>query len=141
MARRSSTPRVLEKVEQTHIVQLARSVGCAVTVYGTVRRGSTCPQCGARVAGHRGTQQTPGAADLEVWLPVHARGGAELVKWETKSATGRLSPEQLVYRDQCGLAGVTWGSGTFADFERFLADRGLVRLENIPHYRRWPEDR
>lgn len=132
-------PRVLEKVEQAHIIQLALTVGCEVTVFGTVRRGSTCPKCGEWVQGHMGTQQTPGIPDLEIWLPERAStiaGQRELVKWETKAVGGRLSADQQEYRDLCAIAGVTWGSGPYAAFEQFLVARGLVKAENIPHYRR-----
>lgn len=145
MRRRASCrPRVLEKTEQANIVELARSVGCDVYVLGTVRRGSLCQNCGAHVAGHRGTQQTPGIPDLEIWLPAHGiqrvlhdtfGNTRELVKWETKSETGRLSDEQKTYRDMCAAGGVTWGCGTFADFEQFLVTRGLVIAQWIPHYR------
>jgi hypothetical protein len=132
-------PRIAEKVEQAHIVQLARAVGCFVAVIGTVRRGSKCPTCGSWVQGHMGTQQTPGIPDLEIWLPARASviaGQRELVKWETKASDGRLEPEQIAYRDLCAVSGVTWGFGTFADFEQFLVARGLVKPDNIPHYRR-----
>lgn len=119
-------------------MQLARTVGCVVIVIGTVRRGSACPKCGAWVQGHMGTQQTPGLSDLEVWLPERAstvRGQRELVKWESKAVGGRLSAEQQTYRDLCAQSGVTWGSGTYADFEQFMVARGLVKAENVPHYR------
>jgi hypothetical protein len=135
---RVAQPRILEKVEQAHIVQLARIVGCVVQVIGTVRRGSSCPACGAWVQGHMGTQQTAGLADLEIWLPERAsvvRGLRELVKWETKASDGVLSAEQIEYRDLCIAGGVTWGSGTFAAFEQFLVARGLVKAANVPHYR------
>lgn len=131
-------PRIPEKVEQAHIVQLAHSVGCIVKVLGVVRRGSTCPGCGAFVRGHMGTQQSEGLPDLEIWLPERGsamKGQRELVKWETKAADGRLSPEQIAYRDLCAVSGVTWGVGPFAAFEQFLVARGLVKAENIPHYR------
>lgn len=136
MARRSSP---LEKTEQVHIVQAAHAVGAVVVVIGTVRRGSKCPSCGAWVQGHMGTQQTPGLADLEIYLPVRSTiaRSRELVKWETKRATGgRFSPEQIAYRDFCTAAGVTYGSGCLDDFLALLVDRGLVKAENIPHYRR-----
>lgn len=139
MARASLRPRIPEKTEQAHIVQLARSVGCWVAVIGTVRRGAKCDQCGAFVRGHMGTQQTEGIPDLEIWLPERAstvRGQRELVKWETKASDGRLSQEQCEYRDLCAVAGVTWGFGTFAAFEQFLVARGLVKADNVPHYRR-----
>jgi hypothetical protein len=137
-------PRIPEKVEQAHIVQLARTVGCFVAVIGTVRRGSKCPQCGAFVQGHMGTQQTPGIPDLEIWLPQRgsaSNGQRELVKWETKAVGGRLEPEQMAYRDLCALSGVTWGVGTYAAFEQFLVARGLVKAEFIPHYRQLPQER
>jgi hypothetical protein len=144
MPRRRRAPVVLEKVEQAHIVQLARAVGCVVAVLGTVRRGSACPKCGAWVQGHMGTQQTEGVADLEIWLPIHASfttGLRELLKWETKSekthraADGGLSTAQQAYRDVCISAGVTWGSGPYGAFEQFCVARGLVKAKNVPHYR------
>ncbi len=130
--------RVLEKVEQAHIKQLAETVGCTVVVFGVTRRGSKC-ECGKWVAGHQGTQQTPGIPDLEIWLPVRASfiaGQRELVKWETKAVGGQLSPEQRDYRDLCAVSGVTWGSGTYDDFIQFLVARGLVKADSVPHYRR-----
>lgn len=147
---RPRAPRVLEKTEQAHIVQLAQTVGCAVTVYGTVRRGSRCPKCAEWVAGHRGTQQTPGIPDLEIWLPSGARVATVgrfaqlqrvLVKWETKSESrartkrGGLSDDQVAYRALCDDAGVIWRSGSFNDFIAFLVDQGLVRPDRVPHYR------
>ena len=137
-ARAVRPPRVPEKVEQQHIVTLARIVGCVVIVLGTVRRGSRCPRCGTFVQGHMGTQQTAGVADLEIWLPPRGSTIAnrwELLKWETKADDGRLSPEQIVYRRLCVDGGVTWGFGTFADFEQLCVARGLVKAENVPHDR------
>jgi hypothetical protein len=135
-------PRVSEKVEQAHIVQLARAVGCVVHVLGVVRRGSRCSKCGEWVQGHMGTQQTAGIPDLEIWLPERGstvRGQRELVKWETKAADGRLSADQVAYRDLCAVSGVTWGVGPYAAFEQFLVARGLVKAENVPFYRRSQE--
>ncbi len=139
-ARRSPRQSVpLEKVEQSHIVQAAQAVGAVVVVIGTVRRGSKCPSCGAWVQGHMGTQQTLGLADLEIYLPVRSTiaRSRELVKWETKRTKGgRFSPEQIAYSDYCRAAGVTYGAGDLNAFLALLADRGLVKVENIPHYRR-----
>lgn len=144
---RPRAARVLEKTEQAHIVQLAQTVGCAVTVYGTARRGSRCPKCGEWVAGHRGTQQSLGIPDLEIWIPQNARLSIVLnlrrvlVKWEVKSEvrarakSGGLSVEQLAYRDLCDEAGVIWRSGSFNDFIAFLVDQGIAKAENVPHYR------
>ena len=131
-------PRISEKVEQQHVVQAARSVGAFVVVLGTVRRGSRCSKCGEWVQGHMGTQQTAGVADLEIYLPL--RGGLvktrELVKWETKAKSGRLSQDQIIYREECAAAGVTHGVGGLDAFLVLLTQRGLVKAENIPHYRR-----
>lgn len=139
-ARRSPRQAVpLEKVEQAHIIQAAEAVGAVVVVIGTVRRGSKCQACGAWVQGHMGTQQTEGLADLEIYLPVRSEiaRSRELVKWETKRKVGgRFSPEQIRYRDYCTAAAVTYGAGCLDDFLALLVDRGLVKAENIPHYRR-----
>ena len=129
---------VLEKAEQAHIVELTRRIGGVAMVIGTVRRGSACQACGAWVSGHRGTQQTEGLADLELFLP-ERDGQREFLKWETKTAVGKLSAQQMVYRDLCAIAGVLWGAGTFAEFERFLAARGYVKTHWIPHYRQQGE--
>lgn len=126
----------LEKVEQANIVELARRIGAYVVVLGVPRRGSRCPKCGEWVAGHRGTQQTPGVADLELFLPV--RGGAktrELLKWETKRERGRRSQDQEIYRLECASACVSYGCGTYNDFIAALVARGLVRVDQFPHYR------
>lgn len=132
-----ASARVPEKVEQANIVQAARSVGAFVVVLGTVRRGSRC-KCGEWVQGHMGTQQTPGVADLEIFLPLRAGlvKTRELVKWETKAQGGRLSQDQIIYREECAAAGVTHGVGDFDAFLALLVTRGLVKAENVPHYRR-----
>jgi hypothetical protein len=53
-------PRVSERAEQSHIVQLLRTVGGQVYVLGTTRRRGD----------YAGTMQTPGLPDLLAFLPV-----------------------------------------------------------------------
>lgn len=119
-------PRVREKVVQHQIVHLLRSVGCEVYVLGTVR---------PRTDAHHGTRQTPGLADLEVFVPDRARSRYELLKVECKADGGRLSVAQRAYQARCRAAGVEHLVGGVDDVLRWLAQRGLVRLENVPHYR------
>jgi len=83
-----------------------------------------------------GTQQTPGIADLEIWMPPRGERPAALLKWEVKAEGGRLSPEQREYRALCEVSGVQWGVGPFAVFAAFMADYGFLKHENLPHYRR-----
>ncbi len=88
----------LEKDIQAQIVQLLEGplIGAKVYKLGTVRKRSD----------YQGTMQTPGIADLEVFLPakLHPSGRLRplrMLKIEVKSQKGRMSPVQQVYRQYC----------------------------------------
>src|SRR5688572_7830522 len=67
-------PVQLEKLEQTHIIQLIKSLGGRVYVLGTRRsRGKRCQNCGTFVPEDQGTRQTPGVSDLITFLPARTR--------------------------------------------------------------------
>jgi hypothetical protein len=128
--------RISEKAIQSQIVQLIRSVSGRVWVLGTHRpRGSRCPSCGTFVAEHQGTCQTPGVSDLIAVLPTHP-GASDLVFIEVKAVDGRLSDAQADFRAAMVAAGIAYIVGGFDDVLRVCVDRGLVRAENVPHYRR-----
>jgi hypothetical protein len=118
----------LEKNVQAQIVRLLRSVGAKVYVIGRPPR---------RDSVHKGTGQTPGICDLEIWLPT-ALGHRELVKVEVKRPGGdprkKRSPEQVEYAEYCRLAGVTYVCGGVDEVLQLLQARGLVR--EVPEYRR-----
>ena len=116
---------------------LLRSVGGRVWVLGTVRRGSKCPKCGEWVAGHRGTQQTEGMSDLVAFVPDRREGRLplSLVFIEMKADGGRMSPEQRKFRELAIRACVDHVVGGFNAVLGLCVERGLVKPENVPHYR------
>jgi hypothetical protein len=119
--------RVPEKSEQAHIIQLLRSVGGKVYVSGTTRRRGD----------HQGTMQTPGIPDLEVFLPRRDVPGKRLqLKVECKAVGGRLSPEQQEYKQLCAEADVAHVHGTLDAVIAWLVDRGYIKADSVPHYRR-----
>lgn len=124
---RARQPRVPEKTEQAHVVQLLRSIGCRVWVAGTRRpRGD-----------YQGTCQTPGLPDLVAFLPPHQRG---VLFVEVKARGGRLSPDQVEFRKlalDCHAAalGVHHVVGGLEAVIVYLVSLGLVRAESFPHYR------
>ena len=117
------TPRVSERVEQAHIVRLLRSLGCAVYVLGTVRRKGEYP----------GTMQTPGIADLEVW--VHDQDTTELLKIEVKAKNGRMRPEQVTYREHCQRAGIAHITGGLDEVIAWCVARRMLKPDQVPYYR------
>lgn len=117
-------PRVSEKVEQAHIVQLLRSIGAKVIVLGTTRRKGD----------YQGTMQTPGVADLEVFLPIYV-GMREFMKIEVKSDGGRLSPAQKDYQQWCQEANITHVVGGLDAVIAKLVELGYLKAENVAHYR------
>jgi len=121
---RAPQPRVSEKAEQHHIVQLARSIGGQVWVLGTTRRRGD----------FAGTMQTPGVSDLILFVPRRPEG-RELVFLEVKGQGGRLRPEQIQFRECCLAAGATHLVGGLDRFIAFLVERGLVKADAFPHYR------
>lgn len=116
-----------EKVEQAQIVQLLRALGGKVYVSGTTRRRGD----------YAGTMQTPGIPDVEVFLPRRDVPGKRLqLKVECKSERGRLRPEQAEYRELCAQAGVEHVVGTLDAVIAWCVDRGYLRAQDVPHYRR-----
>lgn len=132
-----------EKIEQGHIVELARLIGAFVVVLGTRRsRGKPCPNCGTFVAEDQGTRQTEGVADLELWMPqkgVEAATGERrylLLKWETKRPDGgRFSPAQQQYAAIVNASNVEYGSGSFDDFIAWCCSRGYCSTGQFSHER------
>lgn len=127
-------PRVSEKTEQAHIVQLLRSLGGKVYVLGTRRRS----------ADYQGTCQTSGLPDLEAFLPPspglcrHAHPsphGWLLVKIEVKAVDGRLRPEQATYREVCEWARVAHIVGDLDAVIAWLCAHGYVKAEQFSHER------
>ena len=123
--------RRLEKDEQALTVQTLEAIGAAVYVLGTRRpRGRNCPKCGTFVAEHQGTCQTPGIADLVVFLPAPrgAAGGVRPILFvEQKAVDGRFSPRQKEFRKLAEASPASYVAGTVDDVVRFLEARGYVR--------------
>lgn len=114
-----TAPRVSERVVQAQIVALLRSLGAKVYVLGTVRRRGD----------YQGTMQSPGIADLLVFL----RGRQLWV--ECKAAGGRMSPAQVEFQALCGMAGVAHVVGGVDAVLAWLVDAGIVKADNVAHYR------
>jgi hypothetical protein len=115
--------RVSEKVEQAHIVQLARALGASVYVLGTRRRRGDYP----------GTMQTPGIPDLWIWWPArpahyHPAMG---LWWEVKAADGCRTDAQEQFAAECEAARVPYGCGTCDEFIRLLVSWGRVRPDQV----------
>lgn len=131
--RRGSNPRVPEKAEQAHIVQLVRSIGGHVYVLGTHRRSTD----------FQGTMQTHGVPDLICFIPDKRRSidppeGTSFhfcVFIECKAVGGRLRPEQRQFRELALKAEVTHLVGGLDVVIQFLVDKGLAKSEQFPHYR------
>jgi hypothetical protein len=128
-------PRVPERVEQEHIKRLLRSVGGQVYVMGTTRRRGD----------YGGTMQTEGIPDLMAFLP---RRGSDVASTqrtflfvECKARGGRLRPEQVQFRELCLDADVAHVVGDLDAVIEWLAARGYVKADSVPHYRQPPEAR
>lgn len=116
-----------EKAEQAAGVGLLRVLGCRVYVLGTSRRAGD----------YQGTNQTPGLADVESWLP-DARG---VLFWECKSQTGRPSAAQLELQALARACedrgcGVYHCLGPFDALVAKLLALGLLTPGQVAHYRR-----
>lgn len=116
-------PVVSEKVEQAHVLQAFGWVGGSAWVAGTRRRKGD----------YQGTMQTPGIPDVIGFVPDGA--GRRLVFVEVKRKGGRVRPEQAAFREQCVRAGIDHVLGGLDAFLRYLMSRGLLKAENVPHYR------
>lgn len=123
--RRFRTP--LERVEQSNICNLTRSLGGKPYVIGTRRRRED----------YQGTNQTPGIPDLWLWLPaVHARGYPALgLWWEAKRLGETRTPDQLAFGALCELSGTPYGWGTLDDYIAFLVEQGRLNPSSLPHYK------
>lgn len=125
MAKAGLAPRVSEKTEQAHIVQLLKSIGAAVYVLGTRRpRGD-----------YAGTCQTPGIPDLLAFLPSRIDRLTRLLFVECKAAGGRLRPEQLDFRTLCECAQVAHVVGGLDAVIAWLVAERYVKADAFPHYR------
>lgn len=123
--RRAVTP---EKAEQSHIVQLLRSLGGTVYVLGTRRRKGD----------FAGTMMTPGLPDLQAFLPDSRFVPAttfRLVFVEVKASSGRLRPEQRELQTLCQQAGIDHIVGGYNAVIAWLLERGYVRRDQFPDYR------
>lgn len=119
-------PRVPEKVVQAQGVNLIRSIGGAAWVLGTRRRRGD----------HPGTMQSPGVPDVIFFLPPPPLRGAPVIGfWEVKARDGRMSREQVVFRDCCLAASAPHVTGDLDALIVFLADGGWIVRKNLAHYR------
>jgi hypothetical protein len=74
--------------------------------------------------------QTAGLPDLLAFV----RG--ELVCIEVKADGGRVSMPQMLFAACCHDAHVRYLRGGVDQVLEYLVSRGLVRPENVPHYRK-----
>ena len=125
------------KAEQQHVVALYRSVGAQVYVLGTTRRrGDRCPSCHAFVPNRdHGTHQTPGVADLAVFLPHRSDDPARFLWHEVKAGSGRLSADQVIFRDWCVATGIEHVVGGLDAAIAYLVRIGRARVDQFTHYR------
>lgn len=142
--RLSATPRrrpvQREKHEQVQVVQLLTSLGGRVYVLGTRRRrGAPCPHCGAFVAEHQGTRQTPGIGDVLAYLPpppLGARLNGYVALWvECKAAGGRLSDDQQAFRTFTVGAGIAHVVGGLNDVIAWCLREGYLKPDQVLHER------
>lgn len=140
-----------EKVEQSHIVQMARLVVVvdeatrmpALWETGRPRsRGSRCGKCGEFVPAPMHLNVTPGHADLVMVLRPRPNidERPRLLYWETKAkgSDGRMnttSREQDVFLRVMAATGAWVGSGDFDGFLGFLVEYGYIARDSVAHYR------
>lgn len=126
--RGASLPRTLEKTEQANSVKTLYSVGCPrVYVLGTRRKKTDTDH---------GTHQTPGISDIIAFLP-RALG---VLFHEVKAKGGRMSDPQIELRDLVELCtaaglGIYHCVGTYDDLIAWLIGFGLLKSDQVPHYR------
>jgi hypothetical protein len=101
----------LEKQIQADVVKAYRAHGCIVY----------------SLSQPRATKQTPGIGDLYVlWPEMHFEGPATW--WhETKTPTGRASPDQVEFREYCDRCGEGYVIGGLAAAEAKLREIGAIR--------------
>lgn len=128
-----------ERHEQQSIRGLLTSIGGRVWVLGTTRRKGD----------YAGTMQSPGLPDLICFVP--RKGGMkqtgpasytwsndqshELLVVECKSATGRLRPDQVQFRDYCQKSNIAHVVGGVDAVIAWLIERGYIDKHAVPHYR------
>ena len=123
--------RVAEKTEQAHIVSTLRMIAGhdAVFTLGTVRKRGD----------HPGTMQSPGLPDVVAFLPSRRPPGETprrvLLCVECKADGGRLSPQQVVFRNLCHDAEIAHVVGTFNAVIQWLCERGYAKPESFSHER------
>lgn len=117
--------RTLEKAEQAGTVKLLTMLGADVYVLGSRRRrGRSCPSCGTFVAEHQGTCQTPGVADLIVFLPGPLPRRVCFI--EQKRHGGTFSAEQRRFRTLAEGSTALYASGTLDDILQWLKEGGYL---------------
>lgn len=112
--------RVPEKVIQSQVVNLLRSIGARVYVLGTVRPKGDTP----------GTRQSKGLPDLYAFLPPQPYTDPDSWKplWiEVKAQGGKLRPEQAEFRDYSVKAGHRHIVGGLDDVVAYLQKRGWLK--------------
>jgi hypothetical protein len=119
-----------ERVEQTNICNLARSIGGKVCVLGTTRRKGD----------HQGTMQSPGLPDLFIFMPSptlpNSHGlidRATGIWFEVKAPGGKRSAEQIEFGNACMMTETPYGYGTLTDFVHYLVAGGWLKRENVNH--------
>lgn len=117
-----------EKVEQTQIVTLLRSLGASVYVLGTRRRAGD----------YQGTMMTAGIPDIYALLPEPRSpgDGRACGLWiEVKGKGGRVRPEQAAFAARCLERQLPHVVGGLDVVIRFLVTGGWLKSSNLPHYR------
>lgn len=116
-----------ERSEQGSIKNLLEQLGALVYTLGTVR-ATCCGVCGSPNTDPT-TRQTPGLADLVVYLPAPRRQPARgwtMVWIECKGRRGTLSLEQVAFRELNLRAGVAHVVGGLDELLEYLTAGGWV---------------
>jgi len=116
-----------ERSEQGSIRNLALQVSGVVYTLGS-KRATCCGTCGAPSTDPT-TRQTPGLADLVVFLPPPPRQATRpwtMVWVECKGRGGTLSDEQVTFRKLSQAAHVAHVVGGLDEFIAFLSAGGWV---------------
>lgn len=116
-----------EKTEQGSIRNLVEQIRGVAYTLGTTR-ATCCGICGSPSTDPT-TRQTPGLADLAVYLPPPPRQpsrGWTLVWIECKGRRGTLSADQVAFRELNLRAGVAHVVGGLDEFLAYLTAGGWV---------------
>jgi hypothetical protein len=128
-----------EKFEQAHVIDLMKRFGGKEYVLGTRRpAGRRCPKCGEFVREHQGTCQTPGVADVLMFMPALDDRAARRYRFlaiECKAPGGRMSAEQREFKDFCDGAGIEHILGGLDAAIAWLVVNGYAKTHQFPHYR------